>query len=445
MHTTAIEPKSFLAYRIMNQLSNNPVIFSKPKKGETENTIEDACASSSHGVRIAICDGMSSTLNARRWAKWMAEYFIEDQPYKITKFIYQYHKEWLRVPQKNWKEYYKKILEQPSNKTTNKINFGKGSNGRRDAGATFLGIEFYPIDPDTSIGCWSAVALGDSCLFQFTKENCSDYKLVKSFPLENSDKFTSLTIGFFSLSDKNSNQPEYYEGNYSLGDIFILATDALSEWILKEIEVGNDEWRKLFAIETDHDFRCLLDRLRQEGKIKDDDTTLCRFIAEQEMQRHLEFKDEYTIDSCKKQEPQEDLTENRTPIDAVEKSLSPQVQQPLNSSSGKIPQVNVTDLAKGKEGRLLPLDVEDPDLKAGASSLPSFPMPSLVSILLKPLRCIPYQIKSFIIIGILLIITIELLPQFIFYWVTFVSKVTIRKSYPYFHSIEIEFQHKKSR
>ena len=105
----------------------------------------------------------------------------------------------------------------------------------KGAYSTFLGLTL-----DLENSKWTAESIGDSCLFIIR-----DGKLLQSFPLEKSFEFNSSP---YLLSSKEENN-EFIENNIKnsngtllVGDLLILATDALSHWFLKEIENTKQPW-----------------------------------------------------------------------------------------------------------------------------------------------------------------------------------------------------------
>jgi hypothetical protein len=70
-------------------------------------------------------------------------------------------------------------------------------------------------------------------------------------------------------------------GDLRPGDTCYLATDALSAWFLRMAETGeswNEPWRPLQLLDESNqdEFRELIGKLRDDGVIRDDDTTLVR-------------------------------------------------------------------------------------------------------------------------------------------------------------------------
>ena len=137
--------------------------------------------------------------------------------------------------------------------------------------ATFVGLEICkPNQAGKKI--WKALAVGDSCLFHFKHQ--SD-ELV-SFPISKSTEFTTVTEGVSSLPKYQSFKPSEKYDSYEYGDIFILATDALAQWILYDKESSSNRWKKLINLSKEEEFASFIKQLRGDRLIKDDDTTLCR-------------------------------------------------------------------------------------------------------------------------------------------------------------------------
>ena len=63
------------------------------------------------------------------------------------------------------------------------------------------------------------------------------------------------------------------EGTCRAGDLFVLATDALAEWFLRQLEIGAQPWQGLIGM-TQDTFPSMITRLRQEGTMRNDDVTL---------------------------------------------------------------------------------------------------------------------------------------------------------------------------
>src|SRR5205085_485746 len=120
--------------------------------------------------------------------------------------------------------------------------------------ATFLGITMW--DPDQfkkttlfekaaslfrkhdppQVWKWRGIAVGDSCAFQIR-----DDKLITSFPISNAGEFNSRPILLCSNPANNTGvwpEVRIQEGDCKVGDLFILATDAVAKWFLDQYEAG---------------------------------------------------------------------------------------------------------------------------------------------------------------------------------------------------------------
>lgn len=243
-------------------MSNQILAFSLPKIGETDQNIQDRFKISPDESLIALADGAGSSLYPRKWAEILVQYFCADTDNTIDQILTS-HQEWLKSPQEEWRQYYLAKLTNP-----NRPWWQKGSQLKNNGSATFLGLNL-PNNQNAQIQKWQAIAVGDSCLFKLAQ----DTNNLIAFPLNNSQDFKSTTPCWSSLSEYSSSLPLFTEGCYAKGDIFLLATDALSQWILTDYENRSPEWKKIFQLETMTDFTGIIERLRQKNLIKNDDTT----------------------------------------------------------------------------------------------------------------------------------------------------------------------------
>ena len=122
---------------------------------------------------------------------------------------------------------------------------------------------------------WRAMAVGDSCLFQF-RAGCQ----IKAFPIDDLDGFTDHPLlvrssGCETDLSSDSARIQSTSGVAKRGDTFILATDAMAEWLLRHLGSNEDlKNRVLLATKNTLDFTAFIDKEREAGRIKDDDSTL---------------------------------------------------------------------------------------------------------------------------------------------------------------------------
>jgi hypothetical protein len=248
-----------------NHDQNEIAHFTMPKVGEQEIDIQDACCYSSDCTIAAIADGASTSLWPREWANLLVEGFCRDNQESIVS-IYKGWEEWLRPLQERWRQHSLKIKKDP-----NIPWYAQGSRDKDHGSATFVGLKLQPSNQDGKKN-WEVLAVGDSCLFKISAKSSN----LVCFPLSKSEQFKTVTDCFHSLPEYNYHKPLYIEDFYESGDIFLLATDALAEWIIKDCEKQSNRWRKLISVATLDEFTDFINQLRDDKLIKNDDTTLLR-------------------------------------------------------------------------------------------------------------------------------------------------------------------------
>ncbi|MBW4628236.1 MAG: hypothetical protein KME49_22665 [Brasilonema octagenarum HA4186-MV1] len=259
--------------------------LSMAKEPDVEN--QDAWFALPEFGLMAISDGATngSTLTSV-WSNLLAQSFCNSSQQKPCEFIrdtlcvkppaYR-HADWLQPLQDQWQQKYQQMQQRVQNKSSNAWNPSAAPQAKRNAkgAATFLGVHLLPTDSQGK-GKWQAIAVGDSCVFQFRKIN-GKYELLKAFPIEQSTDFSSKPSGFTSRKDMALiGNIKFIEEEYELGDTFFLATDALAEWLLKNREYGKDDWQKLLEIEDQVEFNRTIKDLRDRTEIAFDDTTFTR-------------------------------------------------------------------------------------------------------------------------------------------------------------------------
>lgn len=248
--------------------------ITEPKQGNKPDENEDRLrtpglrSAKQSAVRVALCDGASESAFARGWAGLIAGRFV-DRPPDIAGLDSRKLQEWLEPCQASWND-----------QLPEKIPWHGRAKVQRGALATLLGVTFRIRRRPTPAVSWQAMAVGDSCLFIVRDE-----RLALAWPLIGSAQFDNAPHLVCSNQANNQQlQPQFLAGQGRLGDLFILASDALSAWILREWESGRKPWKSLLALNSDSDLECRewVDELRDTGAIRNDDTTLLLIeVAEQ--------------------------------------------------------------------------------------------------------------------------------------------------------------------
>jgi hypothetical protein len=128
-------------------------------------------------------------------------------------------------------------------------------------------------------GTWRAAAVGDTCLVQFRRN-----RLLLSFPLGASAMFNNSPVLLSSNPQRNALilQDEarcWTAGAWLPGDEFLLMTDALAAWCLRELERGSAPLVCLLAHclnapDPQAGFAAWVAQQRAAGALKNDDTSL---------------------------------------------------------------------------------------------------------------------------------------------------------------------------
>lgn len=236
--------------------------FSCPKDGNSTQENEDAFIIPSvealnDGVfRVASADGATESSFSKEWADLLVNYFYCFQFRSETFFASIYpliKRHWLtRINAENLPWYAQQKLE-------------------LGAFASFLGI-----DINLETGFCSMIAVGDSNAFIFR-----DGEMQVSFPVKKSEDFGNTPFLVSSELHKNRTEGNFFlEENFELrsGDLMLLGTDAISQWILREVEARNNPTILIQNLFTDANSNDLIENWLSEQRnrnfIKNDDTTL---------------------------------------------------------------------------------------------------------------------------------------------------------------------------
>jgi len=245
------------------------VAFSLPKIGEALTSNQDRFDYSADRKKIALSDGAGSSLYPGKWAEILVKSFCQNAENPIEK-IQQSEQEWLQPVQEQWRQYYLAKLKSPNRK------WWEGGSQIKTCGyATFLGLN---LEDHGKKGQWQAIAVGDSCLFKLERKSNKLFV----FPIKTAQMFKTTTQCFASLPEYPSSSPQFAEGDYEAGDIFLLATDALSQWLLSDYEHQGEAWKKYFELKQIKDFSAEIARLRQQKLIKNDDITIVAIAIDRE-------------------------------------------------------------------------------------------------------------------------------------------------------------------
>jgi hypothetical protein len=234
--------------------------FTCPKAGNAQADYEDAWAVRLDGrrdrCRIAIADGATESSFSGLWATLLVESYVRGRA-DGDAFFSQ-----LVGARRLWRR-----------KVRRPMPWYAAEKARQGAFAAFLGLEL-----DGPSRSWSAIAIGDCCLFHLRRR--APMRLVEAFPLDRSEQFGTNPYLVGSLSTGNDAIAEYSRrcaGTLERGDLLIFTSDALAAWLLRCHEEEQPEWDTVsrLGIAYRPDFDALIERARESG-LRNDDVTLVR-------------------------------------------------------------------------------------------------------------------------------------------------------------------------
>lgn len=247
----------------------NPAIITytawRPKDGHSEDKYEDAFAVTQPGLpfRAAIADGATESAFSGGWARALTEGFVrgridsashyelEDGSCLLRPVIQQARSRWRPEPDRRW------------------YVAAKAAEG---AHAAVLGLEIVEAG-------WRAEAVGDCCLF-----HVRDRRLLRSWPMTSPEAFSHRPPLVSSRDANSGSSPaaaadleiEANSGVWHPGDAFILGTDAIAQWLLRQESfptLGDSPKAKHLEAKLD----TLVSRAASSG-MRNDDATLVAVV-----------------------------------------------------------------------------------------------------------------------------------------------------------------------
>jgi len=243
--------------------------FHTPKRGNDESEYEDAFLPERVFRRdlsefhCAVADGASESAFSGEWARLLARGYC-----RRGVSLKRLQRCWLRL-----------VTRRP-------VPWYLEAKIRRGAHAALVGLSIRDGQAAESFGgSWEVTAVGDSCFFHVRAD-----ELLTVAPISTSDEFDNrphlISTDASASFGLDASRLTVVSGEWRPRDAFYLATDALAQWALAEHEAGRPPW-PLFRGMThaaDHgrggpgsrSFEEVVEELRENGGLHNDDTTLLR-------------------------------------------------------------------------------------------------------------------------------------------------------------------------
>jgi len=233
--------------------------FWLPKDVQNPHAYEDAF--DVDGVRglAAVCDGVSSTIFAGRWAAILAKAVVADPPDVVS---HDLREAWLKRTRDAW-------VQSVDESTLAWHQKPKMLDG---AGTTLLWIEIATDDAADGIARpyqLRAYSIGDCCLFHVRHG-----QVLQTFPIQDSARFESNPQVIRSVFKRGDVvEFEAMETQCRPGDLLVLCTDAVASWTMRQLEAGVTlDWNAYWDMPLE-EWQQWLIGLRQQNQIRYDDST----------------------------------------------------------------------------------------------------------------------------------------------------------------------------
>lgn len=235
-----------------------------PKLGDDEAEWEDAFAYDERLGLAAVADGASEGIFSRAWSSLLCNSLVTEpvnlaDGEAVAGRLARLRASWLRD------------IDYPSRRYTQQAKVDQIG-----AAATLLllQVDATPDEPAGEVSGreglrWRAWAIGDSCLF-----HVRDGQLLTTFPIESVTDFGLAPPLVRTRAGIATPAPMESLGDCRHGDLFLLATDAVAQSLLHQVESGvPPDWERFGRLDLPT-WRSEIDAARNVRRIVNDDSTL---------------------------------------------------------------------------------------------------------------------------------------------------------------------------
>ena len=236
--------------------------FLAPKQGSERLECEDAIAFNPARMVFAISDGATEAYDSRTWARLLVKAWVRiDPPAFDSQDLEPLVRDLGRRLHGRWSQ--------------RELPWYAEEKAQEGSFAAFLALRLQVADETLH---WRANALGDCCLI-----HRNGLTIWESFPIVRSEDFNSNPVLLPSIESKQRpalDRVKHVSGVAGPGHDFLLLSDAVAYWFLKEHERGDDHRIRLFdrLSETDDTDSLLhfFDDLRNSNQMRNDDIAILR-------------------------------------------------------------------------------------------------------------------------------------------------------------------------
>ncbi|MCP3102377.1 protein phosphatase 2C domain-containing protein [Myxococcus sp. K15C18031901] len=226
-----------------------------PSENEDAHACSGVIPSGGTPLHAAVADGATESLFSGPWARSLAQAYVQGLLQDARALL-----EVLPGLRRAWHE----------DVGARELPWYAREKAHQGAFATLLGVSVVG-------STWTALAVGDSCLFHVRGD-----VLLRAFPVETSEALGTNPYLVSTHAARNAGLEERAvsaTGNLQPGDSLLLMTDALACWFLLEHEAGRQPWRRLPPPGAAARHDAFVEELRGAGRLRNDDVTLLRLTV----------------------------------------------------------------------------------------------------------------------------------------------------------------------
>ena len=230
------------------------------KHGNSIAECEDAVIVDPRRAVLAVADGASSSFGAHLWAATLTKHFVTQPPTPLSVGSFS-----------TWLADARSASPEPGGQGEggdNPNGWWSEQGARQGAYSTIVGAVIKD-DGDDRVA--TIMCLGDSCAFVLTGAP-GDRVVRRSLPYEDPSQFGSHPSLLGSMTDRRHDEPSWTTIPTGSGDLLVLASDAVSEWLL-----GDPKRFQLFDGDDVESIAGHLIAERTDGRIVNDDVTVAVF------------------------------------------------------------------------------------------------------------------------------------------------------------------------
>ena len=296
--------------------------FCCPYQGCSFGSCQDSLYADPNNGFFSVVDGVSEGMGQSYFVKLLSRYKTDIDDIRLNPSdAVELHEQ--------WKEYQEMLIAAGRMPRNTRLLYQEG----KYAHSTYIRLKFYPGLSEKDNMIWKCAVLGDSALIHIHKS--SDSLVIKHVMMSNDNVrkenyIYSNIAGYYDFSQAPDQLDEvgtwleneaYLEGeSCEQGDIFILATDHVSAWILEDASNSIERINQLLLVQTQEEFQTLIDKERAENtetgcpNMGDDDSTA--LIIEILNPKKREFRVTAIIDPRAKYEEEKALKKAAIELDS---------------------------------------------------------------------------------------------------------------------------------